>query len=143
MTMPHAPRPASSRSASRGKIWSRSHAPANGASRFCAKARMVSRTMLCESFSNMCGSFAGVDREAQRDAGEHHAEHPALQGRPERAAREPSRDRACGEHETEIAERVDDDWQESEHEPLKQHAASGRIDELRKQRQIEHGDLGI
>src|SRR6202171_2332363 len=138
--MPHAPRPASSCSASRGKMWSRSQAPANGASRFCAKARMVSRTMLCESFSNMWKSFACVDREAERDAGEDDADAPALQGRPERATREPSCDRARGEHETKVAERVDGDLQEPEHEPLKQHAASGRIDELRKQRQIEHGD---
>src|SRR6202171_3462441 len=127
--MPHAPRPASSCSASRGKMWSRSHAPANGSSRFCAKARMVSRTMLCESFSNMWKSFAGVDREAQRDAGENDAEHPALQGRPQRATRKPCRDCARGKHETEVSKRVDSDLQEPEHEPLEQNAAAGRVDE--------------
>ena len=34
-------------------------------------------------------------------------------------------------------------WTTPEDQALQQHRAAGRIDELRKQRQVEHGDLGI
>ena len=53
-TMPKAPSAASSLSASRGKVWLRSHSAAKGARRSCAKARIESRMSSCSSVRIMC-----------------------------------------------------------------------------------------
>src|SRR5437762_378478 len=106
---------------------------------------MVSRTIRCESLSNMGERFssARVECKPHCNAGENESEQPALERHPQRAARQRSGDRAGGKHEAKIRKRANGDLDETQHEALSEHIAARGIDELGKQRQIEDRHLRV
>src|SRR4051812_27221471 len=120
--MPYAPSAPSSRKASAGKRCSRSHCAACGFRRSAAKDRIDSRTRVWASLSST--SALRVVGESYRDRREHRPHHPALNGGPERALREPSRDAAGRKDERKIADDADADLDDTKHESLGENAAA-------------------
>src|SRR5690242_18540555 len=142
--MPQAPSCASSRSASRGKLWLRSHSAADGARRSRANARMVSRIICCDSFSNMArclALLAGLEGQLEGNGREDAAQQPALDRRPQRTPRQPAADPRRGEHEREIADDTDRDLHQPERQALAEDVAARGIHELRQERKIEEREL--
>src|ERR1041385_3565079 len=132
--MPQAPSCASSRSALRGKRWVRSHSAENGARRSRANARMVSRIICCDSFSNMtrCPALLpGLEGQLERNGREDAAQKPALDRRPQRTPGEPAADPRRGEHERQIADDTDRDLHQPERQALAEDVAARGVHELR------------
>ena len=82
-------------------------------------------------------------RQPDRERTECRAQEPTLHAQPARPLREPARQRAGDGDERAVDQRRYRDMHDSQGQALQQHRTAGRVDELRKQRQVEHGDLRI